>query len=539
MKNLSRSFTTSHTTKYEYDGVTHKTAVIDANGRRSQTVYNERGNVVSVANANDEIVKSQYDALGRLTKLTDNLGFFTQYKYDANGNQTCIIDANEHNVTSDPSYQPLNSDGCTVTHSYDELNRLISSKDAQGYATTLAYDLLGNQTSVKDANNHATTFKYDDLGRLVSMTDPLNNATGSTESYVNDEAGNVIQITDRKSQISRHFYDALNRKTQTNYLADGSQDAYSYDNFDDLRQTQNNAVTYSYAYDTQHRLQSKTDSRQNISLTWTYDPAGNIKTKTDYQGNVTAYQYDDSNRMTAESNPNYLEVSYHYDPAGRLLDRLLSNGAATHYVYDGGGRLTRLTNQTITGSLVNDTQYTRDHIGNILTAIESTGTSQTAGTSTFGYDPEYRLLKATYPATASNESFTYDPVGNRKTYTKGSQTLYYNVNAANRLIDARTGSATGTIYESYGYDNNGSMTGISGNRSMTLTWDARNRISQINSNTFNYDPAGYWRTVLRTPIATTTSTICIRRRTMRSPIALLTIPNTGCNQKPTAARISA
>jgi RHS repeat-associated protein len=35
------------------------------------------------------------------------------------------------------------------------------------------------------------------------------------------------------------------------------------------------------------------------------------------------------------------------------------------------------------------------------------------------------------------------------------------------------------------------MTGISGNRSMTLTWDARNRISQINSNTFNYDPAGY------------------------------------------------
>jgi RHS repeat-associated protein len=195
--------------------------------------------------------------------------------------------------------------------------------------------------------------------------------------------------------------------------------------------------------------------------------------------------------MTAETNPNYLEVSYHYDPAGRLLDRLLSNGAATHYQYDGGGRLTRLTNQTITGSLVNDTQYTRDHIGNLLTAIESTSTSQTAGASTFGYDPEYRLLKATYPATASNESFTYDPVGNRKTYTKGSQTLYYNVNAANRLIDARTGSNTGTVYESYSYDDNGSMTGISGNRTMTLTWDARNRISQINSNTFNYDPAGY------------------------------------------------
>jgi hypothetical protein len=58
-----------------------------------------------------------------------------------------------------------------------------------------------------------------------------------------------------------------------------------------------------------------------------------------------------------------------------LLDRLLSNGAATHYVYVAGGRLTRLTNQTIIGSLVNDTQYTRDYIGNILTTVESASTS--------------------------------------------------------------------------------------------------------------------------------------------------------------------
>ena len=74
--------------------------------------------------------------------------------------------------------------------------------------------------------------------------------------------------------------------------------------------------------------------------------------------------------------------------------------------------------------------------------------------------------------------------------------MYYNVNAANRLIDRRTGSYTGTVYESYIYDNNGSMTSISGARSFGMTWDAHNRISQMQINSipaysYQYDPSGY------------------------------------------------
>ncbi|WP_446812264.1 RHS repeat-associated core domain-containing protein (plasmid) [Methylomonas sp. 2BW1-5-20] len=491
--NLARQIDANgNITKYEYDAMNRRTAMIDANGRRTVTGYNQRGDVTSITNPNGETVKSQYDELGRLKQLTDNLGYITQYQYDANGNQTCVIDANEHSLTTDPSYQPINSNGCTFYNSYDELNRLISSKDAQGNITAYSYDLLGNRTQVTDANNHSTLFKYDDLGRLSEIDDPLTHV----QTFINDEAGNVIQITDRKGQISQHVYDVLNRKTQSTYLADGTQDNYTYDNFDDLAQVQNDAVSYTYVYDNKHRMQSKTDSRQSKSLSWTFDPVDNIKTKTDYQGNITTYQYDDSNRLTAEANPNYLEVSYHYDPAGRLLDRLLSNGAQTHYSYDSGGRLIRLTNQSATGLLVNDTQYSRDHLGNILTATESTGTQQTSGTTTFKYDPEYRLKSATYPVTANNETITYDPVGNRKTYTKGSLTLYYNVNNANRLIDTRTGSATGTLYESYGYDNNGSMTSISGNRTVGMTWNAHNRISQMQINSipaysYQYDPSGY------------------------------------------------
>jgi RHS repeat-associated protein len=194
----------------------------------------------------------------------------------------------------------------------------------------------------------------------------------------------------------------------------------------------------------------------------------------------------------AESNPAYLEVSYHYDGAGRLEDRILSNGAHTRYVWDIGGRLTQLLNTTITGQLVNNTRYTRDRIGNILTQIE---TGQTVGTG-FSYDPEYRLLSADYIGTANDEAYSYDKVGNRLISTQGAlipiaSSRYYNYNAGNRMTDIRIGSTTGTLFESYAYDDNGSMTGISGNRNLTLTWDLNNRVSQINTNTFNYDPSNY------------------------------------------------
>ncbi|WP_347989699.1 RHS repeat-associated core domain-containing protein [Methylomonas sp. AM2-LC] len=468
-----------HTSQFQYDAMNRVTVAIDANGRTSKSVYNERGDLVSATNPNNETVTKVYDALGRLTKVMDNIGNVTTFSYDKNGNTICVVDANGNSVSTALGHQPVNSLGCTVSYTYDQLNRNTQVTDAQNHGTAFTYNLLGQTLTITDANSHSTTLAYDDLGRLTTAIDPMTNSVG----VVTDEAGNAIQMTNRKGQISQHFYDVMNRKTQSSYTADGSSDTFTYNSFDDLTNVQNNSTgntfSYSFNYDSKHRLISKTDSRLGLSESWTYDPVGNIYTKTDYQGNVTTYQYDDSNRLTAETNPVYLEVSYHYDPAGRILDRILSNGAKTSYKYDAGGRLSSLVNSTITNALVNSTTYTRDAIGNILTAIEASGTSQVAGSSTFTYDPEYRLLTAAYPTTTNNETITYDPVGNRTKYIKGSTTLFYNVNAANRYTTTNTTSATGPVYETYTYDKNGSLTNITGNRTLTLTWDAHNRASQI------------------------------------------------------------
>jgi|CXWL01.1.fsa_nt_gi YD repeat-containing protein len=114
--------------------------VINGNGQRTDTQYDLAGNVKAMTNANNETTQSAYDALGRLTRVTNPLGYQTQYKYDANNNVTCIIDANGLSLATDPGHQPLNADGCTESRSYDELNRLTKTKDAQNNSTAYTYD---------------------------------------------------------------------------------------------------------------------------------------------------------------------------------------------------------------------------------------------------------------------------------------------------------------------------------------------------------------------------------------------------------------
>ena len=88
--------------------------------------------------------------------------------------------------------------------------------------------------------------------------------------------------------------------------------------------------------------------------------------------------------------------------------------AKTHYGWDSGGRLTQLQNTSSTGQTINNTTYTRDRIGNILTDSNSVG----ATTISYSYDPAYRLLSANYTGTTNDEAYSYDKVGNRKISTK-------------------------------------------------------------------------------------------------------------------------
>jgi RHS repeat-associated protein len=497
----------NHTTKYEYDAMNRRTAVVDANGNRTSTVYNLRGEVVSVTNAMGETTSFQYDALGRKTQVTDPHGYVTKFtSYDANGNLLCMVDAN-----ANASLQTKNSDGCTESRQYDELNRVTLIRDALNGTTATTYDGLSHPLTQIDAEGRQYAWAYDGLGRLSTETD----FTGKTTSYSSDEAGNIWQKTNRLAEVTQSTFDKLNRPTNVLYKKDNSTETLNYDPAGTLHSaanvTTNGSVTYTFSYDNLKRLQSKSDGRGK-SLSFTYDKTGNIQTKTTYQGSTTSYTYDSANRLVNASNPDYLSVNYQYDAAGRLLSRVMSSGARSIYAYDNGGWLSSLTHYDAAGNQVSTQSTNRDRLGHITTLTTA------AGATNYTLDALYRLTTVAAPTAANSEAFSYDHIGNRLTATRGgtsigatgSTTRYYNYYAAtvtaapvglngaytqtynNRLKEVRIGSASGTLDSSLTFDNEGRLTAQTGTGAKTLTWDPKSRVASVTTGSttesYAYDP---------------------------------------------------
>lgn len=496
-----------HTTQFEYDAMNRRTAVVDANGNRTATVYNLRGEVISVTNAMGETTSFQYDALGRRTQVTDPHGYITKFiSYDANGNLLCSVDAN-----AQAGLQSKNSDTCTESRTYDELNRVTLIRDAINGTTATTYDLLGHPLTQIDAEGRQYAWSYDGLGRLATETD----FTGKTTSYASDEAGNVWQKTNRLAEVTQITFDKLNRPTNVLYKKDNSTETTSYDPAGTVHSVANatpsSAVTYTFQYDNLKRLLSKSDSRGK-ALSFTFDKSGNILTKTTYQGSTTSYTYDSANRLVNASNPDYLSVNYQYDAAGRLLSRVMSSGARSIYAYDNGGWLNSLTHYDAAGATVGSTTYSRDRLSHITTL------SSSSGATNYTLDALYRLTTVAAPTAANSEAFSYDHIGNRITATRGgtsigatgSTTRYYNYYAAtvtatpvglnaaytptnnNQLKEIRIGSATGTLDSSLTFDNEGRLTTQTGTGARTMAWDAKSRVASVSTGSttesYAYDP---------------------------------------------------
>jgi RHS repeat-associated protein len=474
----------------DYDAMGRLTRIADENGHSIKTDYDLAGRVVAITDPNGNNTRFTYDVLGRKASVTTPEQRVTRFEYDGNGNVVKQTDANGVS-----GKQPLNSQNSSLYKEYDEFNRVVLELNANNEQTRYTYNLLGKLTSVTDAKGQSTWFGYDGFGHITGVFDPLvETPVDKRVAYTYDEMGNRLTNTDRNGEITRTTYDKLNRPILIEYLADGTAITLRYNQYGELDQIANAAVTYDYLYDNQHRMTQKRDSRNGLTLQWAYDVAGNMVSKVDYQGQVTTFTYDDSNRLVAMAKAGMLEASYHYDGAGRLLSRILSNGSATLYQYDKDGMLIKLSQRSADGTIIDERVYTRDDVGNI------TGVSVAGGEVVqYSYDPVYRLTTVTSSVPGNNISYTYDSVGNRtsKTDSTGSYHYVYN-NSGNRLDEVRVGSVTGSIRYSFEYDGNGSRTAKkddSGAVVESYLYDQRRLISSITTGSvttsFAYDPNAY------------------------------------------------
>lgn len=478
-------------TKFEYDAENNLRKVIDAEGGETISDFDRVYNVVSVVDANGNETITQFDALNRQIKIIDALAGETKIDYDAVGNRLLVTDQ-------------LNN---TTEYRYDVTNRVTEEVNARGVVTQFQYDDVDNRVSITRAANvsgeeSTTEFFYDLNDRLVRQVD----AEGNETLYEYDENDNRERVTDARGNVTEYTFDERN-------LVTAILDPEGY--------------TTNYVYDENQNRIEINDGRNNSRFSF-YNGNNEIKIAVDAEGFATTYEYDFNGNLVREtlhmeavdtaglnpaqgeppipSNPAIDQVTqYEYDKLNRLTARIDAEGYRLEYSYDAvGNRLTETQYRTVSGAddvdehgitrpgqstmhyfyddLYRQTEKvtgegylhksTHDAVGNVLSrtiyddpvVIPVDGSSPvpvdvTAGrTTTYQYDTIYRLDIET-SASGTKTKYEYDERSNQTAVIKAFETTAaqptdYVYDLADRMVEMIDAKGTRTHYE---LDGNGNI----------------------------------------------------------------------------------
>ncbi|GGY12921.1 hypothetical protein GCM10010326_00040 [Streptomyces xanthochromogenes] len=461
--------TTRSTTRYTGDtttvvppkGGTTTTTVVDALGR---TI--EQRQYTDADGKNFQSTQYTYNSLGRLEQLTDPSGAKWTYRYDTRGRQTHVVDPDK---------------GASDTV-YDQGDRATDVTDARGITLHTDYDALGRPTARKKGTATLATWTYDTAakGKPAKTTryDGANAFTTEVKSYddlynPNDTAV-TVPVSEGKLAGTYEWYAQYN--ANSNQLTDLYQPALA-----DLPEE-----TVNTTYTAVHGL---------------------------------------PNTAHAGNDPLLSDVTYdHYGRATRL-----EYGAFGQHVWsttefdDHTGRPTRVTTDKDTSpKRVDDTKYTYDPAGNITSIATAFGqdTARTTDTQCFTTDALQRITEAwtntgeqcagTPSAAAVGgqdaywTSYSYDPVGNRRTETQHATTSGPTADTTRTYTTPPTGThnlpkvtqtGTNSHDETYTYDETGNTkTRTTGPKTQTLTWDDEGHLKTLadgtNTSSYLYDTDG-------------------------------------------------
>jgi RHS repeat-associated protein len=335
---------------------------------------------------------------------------------------------------------------------------------------------MGQLMFQEDAKDQRTYYEYDSLGRREAVKLPLSQRSSMTY----DEVGNLKTMTDFNGRSITYIYDFQNRLTEKQFQ-DGSNVQYGYTlhGLQDTVTFRDSAglITsfYDYDYDVRDRLVKRTDSIGGTtrSIEYGYDINSNQTSVTTVSG-ITAYSYDERNRLDVTRFNGNILADYDYDAANRLTKTTFGNGTEEARVYDNLNRLKELTSKQ--GAIeLSKYVYTVDKVGNRKTATE---TVNGQGRSiSYIYDDLYRLTDEAITDGVNGDrtsSYTYDNVGNRLAKTVNGVSTTYVYDGNDRLLNEKV---NGAIVSEYTYDNNGSTkTKTENGVTTTYTWNDEKRL---------------------------------------------------------------
>jgi RHS repeat-associated protein len=422
-----------HVTTFQRDTQLEQlTAIIDPLNNSTTVVKNSQGQLVSIADPLSNTTQFVYGIDGDLISVTDPLGNVTRYNTDAIGRQLLVTDPG----------------GGLTQRLYDPINGILRSIDPNGASVTNTYTPVGRLATVTDARSAQTTFSYDNRNFIATHSDAVSAMEQVTQR---DGLGNVVTLSDRKSQVTSLTYDPLGQLLTASY-ADGSSASGTWDIAGRLTQVQDSSGgTIARTYDGLDRVISETTPQGTVS--YTYDAAGRRLTMQAGTQSQITYSYDNADHLTGITQGSN-SVTFGYDAAGRRISANLPGGITASFAWDANSQ---------------------------LAAITYASGSTTLGNLTYGYDPSGHLVsrggtlfQSILPAALTNATY----------------------NLANRLT-ARTSAG---ITTSPTWDTNGNLTSDGVNN---FTWDSRNRLAAIAGvASFAYDAIDRRQTATRSGTAT-------------------------------------
>ncbi|CAB1062260.1 hypothetical protein D1BOALGB6SA_7036 [Olavius sp. associated proteobacterium Delta 1] len=411
--------------------------------------YNAAGDLRIVENKIGVQTQFVYDTLGRKISMVDpDLGGWS-YTYDENGNLQTQTDAKNQVITFD----------------YDALNRVTSKTYANGDpAVSYTYDNtgagangIGRLHAVSNAAATTTYDAYDAMGRQLSMTQSIAGAPQAayTTSYGYDVAGKLLTMTYPDGYQILHTYFAGSGLLKTVTGPEPELDVYAeLDSYRPAGQIGSiyfgNGTATAYGYDVKSsRLTSIATIDPVLSTlldkSYTYSAAGNVKSMTNHNGVTYTYNYDSLHRLISETNNGPAEsfaevvIENTYNDGYRPLHAPSSvsfNEVGYPYGYDANANTTRMHNFNDPANVREQTiSYNADNMPKQIEWSTFSGGSSMFWTVDFEYDGQSRRVKK---ATSWGNATFY--VGNHFEVVNGTEVKY--IFAGNQRVAKVTAEGT-------------------------------------------------------------------------------------------------
>lgn len=469
---------------FTYDALDRLTSKTEGGNITTQYVYDPNGNQIAVVDANGNRTEHTFDGLNRRAAVKDAMGAVTRYTLDANGNQTDMTNANNNTWRTDfdklnrvvKRIDPLNN---TEEMVYDPAGILLARKDGKGHVVVHEFDALNRLVRKKTLTTLFVTVRDRSWLELKDLPGHV------FESYTFDQNGNRLTMTD-STGLTTSEYDNMDRLVTQSLrpVSLSPQSAvlitrYSYDGLGNRRVLEYpDGKKVFYDFDKLNRLATVKDNDGAVTCRTTYDAVGNLRTKLYANSTLAEYQYDNLYRVTSVTNKRLdgsviSRFDYQYDAVGNRLRQVETNGGQTNvtvYTYDQTYRLTLESDNKRT------VEYFFDAVGNRIKTITNKDTIDV-----YAYNERNELLTITSTSILSGApskitTFTYDANGNTIRKQSPTTTDDYRYDFKNRLVSVVNDS--GTLGYTYNGDNR-RVEQIKNGVKTVAVFDARNIIAEF------------------------------------------------------------